>query len=230
VVKEVMGAAGFKDGNRFFKFGQEVQPQAPPTDVQIAMMKAELEREKIQSHLQRVLMELRSEEKQTAEENATRLQVEAMKNRREAGKKIADIVSSREGREYSAGMQREAMAESRKGKVIDALAKLSGKAGGGGPAGPPTLTPVASQPSAVMPEQNIMMQRLFERIDGMEQRDAAIMAMLQDLQRAMRAPAEIVRDPRDGSPIGVRKAGQFQEIIRDGEGKILGSRPLERVA
>jgi hypothetical protein len=106
LIDEVMGAAGYRDGKRFFTFGE---PQAPPQDPKIALAMEEMkvEREALQAKLQQVILELKSEENRNTQDNQTAIQVEAMRGRREVVKQVVGAAVGREARQHSADMARE---------------------------------------------------------------------------------------------------------------------------
>ena len=105
-IEEVMGHAGFKDGRRFFNFGQPPQQQQqPPPELQAAMAQIQVEREKIKNSLQQVMLTLQSKERVDGANNQTKLQIEGLKGRREMAKHLVGAVQERDQRGHDVRMR-----------------------------------------------------------------------------------------------------------------------------
>lgn len=96
-VEEVMGHAGFKDGRRFFNFGQPQQPQPPP-ELQEAMANLEFQRERLKTEFQEAMQTINAKLQENRTNNATKLQVEGMRGRRELAKHIIGAATDRQER------------------------------------------------------------------------------------------------------------------------------------
>lgn len=75
LIEEVMGSAGFRDGRRFFEFGEPAQPEPPPEmikimkDFEARMAKVEADRAKDERNALIKMEEIRSRERQSAADN-----------------------------------------------------------------------------------------------------------------------------------------------------------------
>jgi hypothetical protein len=75
IIEEVMGAAGFRDGRRFFEFGEPDQPEPPPEmikvmkDFEARMAKIEADKERFAREAEIKLEAIRSGERQSAADN-----------------------------------------------------------------------------------------------------------------------------------------------------------------
>lgn len=116
-IEEVMGQAGFKDGRRFFEFGEPAEQQPPPEMMQAMeelklerekmQAQAGLEREKMQMSLKEVMLELRSQEIRDREDNQTALEIENKRGKREVLKQVVGTLASRESRAHDVQATRE---------------------------------------------------------------------------------------------------------------------------
>jgi len=121
-IEEVFGKAGFRDGRRFFKFGQQPQggeggegsPEMAKLmqQMQIAQGEMQLERERIglerermgleaqdmQQRWRQFLLEMQAEGKEQAAERALKLHLDDRKGRREMAKQLITVASSRQQR------------------------------------------------------------------------------------------------------------------------------------
>lgn len=87
IIEEVMGAAGFRDGRRFFKFGEPAQPQPDPELI------------KHQEEMKRRDAEIEADREKTTIDNRTKLQLQAMKDKAEMTKTVLSLNAERERRE-----------------------------------------------------------------------------------------------------------------------------------
>lgn len=78
IIEEVMGAAGFRDGRRFFKFGEPPQQQPDPEMVKL-MEELKVEREQMAMDVQKAIAMIKSEDSRNVRDNQTRLQIEQMR-------------------------------------------------------------------------------------------------------------------------------------------------------
>ncbi len=221
IIDEVMGSAGFKDGRRFFKFGDPVQPQ-PDADVIKLMEEMKLEREKMQMGFKEFVLDMRSEEQRAAADNATKLQVEDKKTDRELKKQVIGAAISRDERRSDAEREhKKRLVEIFSGRKPTSIT--------------PTAAPHGSDVTAPMPmrqppprhDTNQLMAKITDAIALLATQSVKIEQSLNDVSNKVGAPAEIVRNPATGQALGVRKAGRFQHIQRNPDGTINGTVAME---
>jgi hypothetical protein len=81
-----------------------------------------------------------------------------------------------------------------------------------------------------IPDPNmVLMARMMERINAMQQGYAALIGILRDIQQHLTAPSRVLRDAA-GRVIGIEKGGQTQAVVRDREGLIEGAVPMQPTA
>jgi hypothetical protein len=96
-IEEVMGHAGFRDGKRFFNFGQPQQPQPPP-EMQAKMAELQQRNQALQAHLQEVMAHIKSKQQIADASDRTKLQIESMRGKREVVKHVVGALADREER------------------------------------------------------------------------------------------------------------------------------------
>lgn len=227
-IDEVMGSAGFKDGRRFFEFGERPEQQQNP-ELQKVMLEMQLEREKMQNDFRAMLIELMSEEKRNTENNETKLQIANVQGRNQIAGKVVDIAADREARQHGDMVRREDGQNQRRQEAIRLFADRLGGSRAQPQPSQEQATPLQPQAPAMPDPGMMMMSRMIDQLNQMQMGQASLMQAFNALQARMSAPAEIVRDAM-GRPVGVRKAGQFQEIVRDGTGMIAGTAPAQQPA
>lgn len=221
IIEEVMGAAGFKDGRRFFEFDKEGASQQPDPEVVRVMEEMKLEREKMQQTLMQAVLNLKSDQQQTAQNNRTKLAVEAMRQQTDRQRQMADIQK-----------HRESLAVNQRAKLLDIFAgkvgvRLSDGANGNanGRMGIPNLPALPS-----IDHNQVALDRISAQLSQMAQaistRQAATEQQIARVAQYLMAPAEIVRDDVTGKPVGVRRGGQFQQITRGADGMVTGAVPI----
>lgn len=131
VITEVMGAAGFKDGKRFFEYGQP-QQEGPPPEIQIALEELKVEREKMQSKFQEAMAELQSDQQMAALKSRTAIEVEKIKNDGRINAKVIDINSQRQMRQEQSAAASYENAADRQLRVYEMLANRLGRTSSGG--------------------------------------------------------------------------------------------------
>lgn len=87
VIEEIMGAAGFRDGRRFFKFGAPVE-QGPPPEVMVEMEK-----------LKRKDAEIEADREKALSDNQTKIQIQQMKDSADMAKTVLSLRAEKERRE-----------------------------------------------------------------------------------------------------------------------------------
>jgi hypothetical protein len=98
MIEEVMGAAGFRDGRRFFKFG-EPPPQQQDPEMLRAMEELKLQRESKEQEFVARLLELKSEEGRNTQDNDTRILIEQMKARSKLLDRLTTTIDQRQARQ-----------------------------------------------------------------------------------------------------------------------------------
>jgi hypothetical protein len=217
IIEEVLGAAGFRDGRRFFNFDEEGQGQGPDPDLMKAMEDVKLEREKMQLDFREAMLEMKSEERRTSETNRTRVAIEQIKQAGNAQRQVRDIHNAREGR-----------MESRRDRIMDILANRNGENGINVPANRAVqqMPMMDIQPSSNDAALNEIRQQMAAIANAVTRSHASLESSLARVAQQIAAPAEIVRDPVTGKPVGVRRGGQLQQIVRGQDGQIAGAVPI----
>lgn len=137
IIEEVMGAAGFRDGRRFFKFGEPPQEQPDPEVIK-AMEEIKLRREEMEQQFKEAMLTIQSEQAMNQADNSTKLQIEGMRSKRELFKTLLGATEQRhaltqnraaavEDRAHNTRMRQEESVNNRKQRIFELLA---GKAGG----------------------------------------------------------------------------------------------------
>lgn len=124
-IEEVFGHAGFKDGRRFFKFGEPPQDKDPPPEVQQFMAEMELKQKALEAKLQETEMRLRSEEARNHEDNVTAVRVAQIRSKTDIVKAATSVHQAREDRAHSMASageaRRQKIHEILAGKAADAM-------------------------------------------------------------------------------------------------------------
>lgn len=107
VIEEVMGAAGFRDGRRFFKF-EEPQQQQPDPELLKAMEEMKLRREEMERQFQEAMAKIEADRAMNSEDNRTKLQIEGIRNKRDMLKTL-----------LSASEQRRSLEQNRQAAIED---------------------------------------------------------------------------------------------------------------
>lgn len=186
-IEEVMGHAGFKDGRRFFKFGEK-QKKGPPPEVMKAMEELKIKNRAIDARLQETQMTLQSEEARNREDNLTAKQIAEMRERGQIVRTATSVHQAREARTHDAAQA----GENRKHKVAELLAGRDMKAA-------QKPAPAQQKPAAgnALPNGDQVMEMLM----GMKQRTDA-------LENAIKAlVAHMVQSGGQRGPIGMMPNG-----------------------
>lgn len=214
LVEEVMGAAGFRDGKRFFEFGEPQQGGPPPEMIEV-MKKLELEQQKLDLAREKFLMEIQAEAEKTASDNMTKLKVEQI---RQQGTAATQMIAS----QGDIHIEQERNRTARLTRLMDAL--QAGRQ--------PMESPVEpaegqmEQPEMPMAPPQQPDPQVMQAIHGIAQVNASILTVLAGIKQQLDAPAEVIRD-QEGKAVGVRKAGRVQMIQRNPSGLIAGTIPLQ---
>jgi hypothetical protein len=241
IVEEVMGQAGFRDGARFFEFG-EPQPEQPPPEVIEAMEKMKIEREKLDLARQKFMADLQKidldRQKSMAElsaamdkvssDNATKIKIEEMKQRGAITKSAMDIKADREARAENAHSDR----IGRLMEIFSRPPKPNGQDVGKGEteqsdASPQPLINPMQPPPPQQPQQNqIVISAIADQMRQVAGELASVRDILSHMYRQMSAPSEVMRD-ENGRAVGVRRGNQVQMVDRGPSGMITGTTPLQ---
>lgn len=108
VIEEVMGAAGFRDGRRFFKFGQPPPQEAPDPKAMAAMEKLQIERDQLQADMQQALAKIDADKAIAKANNDTKLAIERMRHQVGMARHAIDL-----------GARRQEMQQNRQASVDD---------------------------------------------------------------------------------------------------------------
>lgn len=225
VIEEVMGGAGFRDGRRFFKFG-EPQEQGPPPGLAEAMEKIKLEHEKLDFAREKFMAELRAGAQESEQDNATKLQIEDKRARTDLVKHAMGIASTHEeGRKNRIARLLEVFSQTENmgaGVNTDEDPSDYGIGQNSGDVGLPALN--QPQPPAPSPS-NIVASAMIDQIRSLAEQVRMVGEMVAHIDAKMNAPVEVLRDEM-GRPIGTRRAGQVQMIQRGPDGRVIGTAPV----
>lgn len=137
IIEEVMGAAGFRDGRRFFKFGEPPEPQQDPELIK-AMEEIKLRREEMEQQFKEAMLTMQSEQAMNRTDNQTKLQIEGMRNKRELFKTMLGAAEQRHGltqsrqaaiedRDHSMKLRQDESVNNRKQRIFELLAGRGGQ-------------------------------------------------------------------------------------------------------
>ena len=179
-VEEVMGGAGFKDGRRFFHFGDPQQAQGqqqPDPRAAAAMGKLEIDKAKLAQRAQEVMAQIASKERQTAQTNQTRIAVAQISGRQASVGKVLDAVAAHHGRSHQAEIDQGAALAGQTGQMHQTLFNRMLEP----PAAP------ASMPGAPAAGGDMagLLAKLSAQVDAMAQREAVMMQLLQGVVGAL---------------------------------------------
>lgn len=105
VIDEVMGAAGYRDGRRFFKFGTPPEAQQDPEvmklmqEVKLEAQKLEVKRLEIEKEFQRYLLDFKAENERNRLDNQTRMAIANLNKRADLTKSVLSAHVDRERRQ-----------------------------------------------------------------------------------------------------------------------------------
>ena len=177
-VEEVMGGAGFKDGRRFFHFGQPEQGQGQQDPrAMAAMAKVQVDEKRIQARAQEVMASLASKERQTTQTNQTRIAVAQISGRQAGVGKILDAVAAHHGRSHQAQIDQGAALAGQTGQMQQSIFNRLLDA-----PQEPMAMPGAPAPGGDMAG---LLAKLSAQVDAMAQREAVMMQLLQGVVGAL---------------------------------------------
>ncbi len=195
-IEEVMGHAGFKDGRRFFKFGQKQPEQGPPPEMMKAMEELKLKNRAIEARLEETRMKLQSEEMRNHEDNVTQKVIAEIRERGNIVRTAAGVHQARESRNHDA-MQ---AGENRKHRFAETMAARDQQASAPKPA-------AAAKPARQgLPSGDQIVELLGamkQRTDALEQVLSALVAHV--TQGGMRSPMGMMPGSQP-SPMGMQPA------------------------
>jgi urease gamma subunit len=123
LIAEIMGKAGYKDGRRFFEFGEAPEQQQDPKLIMF-MKELEFKNKELEQGLTEMLLELRSKEKIEAADNLTAIHVAEIREQNELLRSAMGYQHDREGREFESGEnekgRRSSSEEADKGRRFEA--------------------------------------------------------------------------------------------------------------
>lgn len=249
LIEEIFGHAGFKDGMRFFEFGQPIpNQQAQPTrgDQQFeAELEQQIEAQKSAAKTQQVAIAGASRIQSERERNQAMVQIANIKARQGISQGLLGAHSDRVGQREQLAHQ---ASEARMSRLHDILtgaqdaqqqqAQQAAQAGGGGDNNGPA--PAAPQPQAQPPQPQPQPPQVPQ---GNDLASSVILSRLEDLSRMVgaqnqvlsglarneavkgQAPSEVMRDP-SGNVIAIKKGGKIMSVRRDERNRIVGTEPL----
>lgn len=112
IVEEVMGAAGFRDGMRFFEIGQAPQQEQNPElmkfmeEMKIENAKVQVARDKVTNELQAAILEMREETQRNKLDNQTRVAVAQIQSKTALTKDLVGVHAGRERQAADVGERR----------------------------------------------------------------------------------------------------------------------------
>lgn len=132
IIEEVMGAAGFRDGRRFFEFGEPAPEQPDPKTLEV-MESLKIERDRLSQEMQELVATLRSEDQRNMRDNQTRLRVEEMRAKTGLVKAALDASERRrseansravaiEDRNHAGRLKQEESTAQRRHRIFEMLA------------------------------------------------------------------------------------------------------------
>ncbi len=88
LIEEVMGAAGFRDGRRFFTIDEAPQQNMPPPEVLKVMEEIKLRREEMEREFEATMAKIQADLRMNTEDNNTRFDIEGLRTKREILKTV----------------------------------------------------------------------------------------------------------------------------------------------
>jgi hypothetical protein len=154
IIEEVFGAAGFKDGRRFFEFG-EPQDAGPPPEIIKLQADMQAKHEALMADLEKTMATLRSKEMIAAQSDQTKLLIAEKNEKNELVKASLSLTQAHQGqeherlmgaevRDHQAAMGRDKMAHDARSQQQAAAAKA---AGGGMPPAAGASVPGGAAPT-----------------------------------------------------------------------------------
>lgn len=201
VIDEVMGAAGYRDGRRFFKFGEPPEPQQDPEmaklmqEVQLEQQKLEVKRLEIEKEFERYLYDFRAENERNRRDNETRMAIANLNNRGTLQQQLIGAHVDRERRqdatmektrERAMGAINAAVDHRRRSQAEDRKAAAAQAAGSGGN---DTSQQISQAFSAIAQRDEMLadaLTRIADQLASMQQ--AAPSRPMIDAPRNGRAP------------------------------------------
>jgi hypothetical protein len=131
IIEEVFGRAGFKDGRRFFTFGN-APPEAPEDPKVTALLKKlEQEREAMMIEFKSNMAELASKERMNTQDNATLVHIAEMKGEQQTTQQMLGAATQHASQERGFAHDKETQSvnadNDRKKRITDALIKARDK-------------------------------------------------------------------------------------------------------
>lgn len=213
LIAEIFGAAGFRDGMRFFNFKKPGEQAEPSPEMQKVM--AEIEIDKAEVAVKEANVEM--EREKAKESNLTDIKIQRMKGEQGLLRDMMKIESEEDAR----------FDESQEKHLDRVAGLLSGNSNGEGqrspvvPAALKKLSPGMDEKPSDKPAPNAAHDRAnLEIMKGLEEVAKQVRmfgGIVAHMNENIQSPADIIRGP-DGRPMAVRKGGRIQEIIDPGSG------------
>jgi hypothetical protein len=196
-IEEVMGHAGFKDGRRFFKFGQKPPEQGSSPEVMKAMEELKIKNRAIEARLEETRMKIQSEEARNHEDNITQKVIAEIRERGNIVRTAAGVHQARESRSHDAAQA----GENRKHRFAETMAARDAQA-----SAPKAAAPAKQPARQGMPNENQIVELLGamkQRTDALEQVLSALVAHV--TQGGQRSPMGMMPGSMP-SPMGMQPA------------------------
>ena len=224
-IEEVMGKAGYRDGRRFFEFGEPAEQQPDPEIVKL-MEEMKLKNKELEVGLRETMLELQSKEKIEEKDNATQLMIEELRANKDLLGQLVDVEHDREGRVREDArderqfareneVRREEGAQSRRQRIAEILSKRVG--------GENDEAMSGVLQGAVAERTFTALDQIMYRLETMAMRAGSVEGAVVAIANHLTSPTEIVRDPDTRAVIGVRKGGRLQQVLRGPDNRITGT-------
>lgn len=213
LIEEIMGHAGFKDGMRFFQFGQPIPQEPVKPSAHDAQFEAQLEQQietlKANAKTQQVAISTAGRIQSERERNQTNLQLASLNARKHISGTLLSAHAGHQEQQRDHAHQADQARASRLHDLLSAASTSEPQAGppvsqGAEPpmdyGSPPGLPAQAGAPA--LPQGNdlamqVMMRRIDEMSHQVNQTDPMLVNVLAQLARAlntMNAPKRVIRD------------------------------------
>lgn len=202
IIEEVMGSAGYRDGKRFFEFGEPAEPQQDPAILK-AMQDLQVQMEKIAASREKTQMD-----------NETKMQIEQMRQQTAV---LSTAVNARaQGQKLR--QQREEAGMARFQQMFGAAAPAKREGGA-----QEQETPLASAVLGRLDQMEQVTRRNADLMGQVAQSLLHVTNMLDAVARHQAAPTQI--EWQDGKVAAVIKGGLRQAVHRRPDGRADGLAP-----
>lgn len=163
IIEEVMGAAGFRDGRRFFEFGEAQKPGIPP-EIELKMKELELKNQRLEAEKNKWMGELmvkmeaiKSGERQSAADNDAAISSSEIEW---LGRLAQQTMGHAAGAERNAGLMRQKEAETVQRYRMEQLGNAAG----------PAIQQNTHENISSSPQIGYLLQQLVEQVGVLSQK------------------------------------------------------------